>query len=57
MVKHPIKMTEAMTCCFFEIYFYKSLFNPDEKSKIQNNKKVTKKTTIKLLPNELFKLA
>ena len=50
-------MTEAMTCCFFEIYFYKSLFNPDEKSKIQNNKKVTKKTTIKLLPNELFKLA
>ena len=25
----------------FQIYFYKNLFNPDEKRKIQNNKKLT----------------
>ena len=43
MVEDPIQMTETVTSGLFQIYGYENLFNPDEKSKTQNNKKMTKK--------------
>ena len=53
MAEDPIQMTETVTCDLFQLYFYENLFNPDQNSKIQNNKRLTKKTIEKLL-NELF---
>ena len=44
-----------MTCGIFQICFYDNLFNPDENRKIQNKKRL-KKRTIKTLLNELFAL-
>ena len=37
----------------FQIYFYENLFNPDRDSKIQNKKRLNKKT-IETSLNELF---
>ena len=39
----------------FQIHFYENLFNPNKKSKIQDQAKLTKKTVETLL-NELFSL-
>ena len=36
-------MTETVTCGLFQLYFYENLFSPDQNSKIQNNKRLTKK--------------
>ena len=55
MVKDPIQMTVAVTCGLFQIYFYENLFNPEEKSKIKNNK-IWQKKIIETLLNELFTL-
>ena len=44
-----------MTCGIFQICFYDNLFNPDENRKIQNKKRL-KKRTIKTSLNELFAL-
>ena len=44
-----------MTCGIFQIHFYHNLFNPDENNKIQNKKRLNKKTKETLL-NELFVL-
>ena len=56
MVEDPIQMTETVTCGLFQLCFYKNLFNPDQNSKIQNNKWLTKKKTTETLLNELFSL-
>ena len=45
-----------MNCGIFQIYFYKNLFNIDQNSKIQNKKRLNKKT-IETLLNELFVLS
>ena len=45
----------AVTCRIFQIYFYNNLFNLDQNSKIQNKKRLNKKT-IEILLNELFVL-
>lgn len=45
----------SVTCGVFQIYFYDNLFNPDENSKIQNKKRLNKRT-IETLLNELFVL-
>ena len=55
MVEDPIQMTETVTCCLFQFYFYKNLFNPDQNSKMQNKKRLTKKTIENLL-KELLSL-
>ena len=55
MVEDSLQDLESATCRIFEIYFYQNLFNPDEKSKIQDQTKLTKKT-IETLLNELFSL-
>ena len=55
MVQDRIQDIENVTCSIFQLYFYKNLFNPNADSKIQSDKKLTKKTAETLL-NELFSL-
>ena len=55
MVEDRVLELNSVTCAFFQIYFYDNLFNPDEKSKIQNKKRLNKKT-IETLLNKLFVL-
>ena len=40
-------------CGLFQLYFYKNLFDPEEKSKIINHENLNK-TTIKTVFNEMF---
>ena len=57
MFQDTIQSLNTVTCGIVQIYFYNNLFNLDVNSKIQNNKKLTKKKkTIKTLINELFVL-
>ena len=53
MAEDPIQMTDSVTCGYFQLYFYEDLFDPDETNKMQNNKRLTKKT-IETLLNEFF---
>ena len=46
---------DSVTCGIFQLHFYEKLLNPDKNSKIQNDSKL-KKTTVKILLNELFSL-
>ena len=48
MVEDLIKYLDTATCGIFQIYFYDNLFNPDENSKMQNNRELTKKKKKKL---------
>ena len=50
---HSIQETTASTCGTFQIYFYKNLFDPEEKSSIIKDEFWTKKT-IENLINEIF---
>ena len=43
MFEDRILKTETVTCGIFLLYFYENLFNPNKNSKIQNNKKLTKR--------------
>ena len=52
MVEDRVDDLDSVTC-IFQIYFYNSLFNPDQNSKIQNKNKLNKKT-IETLLNKLF---
>ena len=55
MVEDRIEDLDTMNCGIFQSYFYKNLFNIDQNSKIQNKKRLNKKT-IETLLNELFVL-
>ena len=55
MVEDSIQSLDMVTCGKFQIYFYDNLFNPDENTKKQNNKKLTKKK-IKTLLKKLLVL-
>ena len=55
MVKDRVQDLNSVTWGIFLIYFYYNLLNPDENSKIQNKKRLNKKT-IETLLNELFVL-
>ena len=55
MVEDRVQDLNAVTCRIFQIYFYNNLFNLDQNSKIQNKKRLNKKT-IEILLNELFVL-
>ena len=39
----PVQSLNTVICGIFQIYLYNNLFNPDINSKMQNNKKLTKK--------------
>ena len=56
MVEDRIEDLDTVNCGIFQIYFYKNLFNIDQNSKIQNKKRLNKKT-IETLLNELFVLS
>ena len=55
MVEDKVQDLSSVTCGIFQLYFYDNLFNPSEKSKIQNFKRLNKRT-IETLINELFVL-
>ena len=55
MVEDRIQDLDSATCGIFQIHFYENLFNPNEKSKIQDQVKLTKKA-VEILLNELFSL-
>ena len=53
MVEDRLQDLNSSTCGIFQIFFYQNLFNPSEKSKIQGETRLTKKT-IETLLNEIF---
>ena len=55
MVEDRVQDLDSSTCGIFQLYFYDSLFNPDENSKKQGNTKLNKKSVETLL-NKLFTL-
>ena len=55
MVEDRIQDLDSARCRIFQLYFYDNLFNPDEKSRIQGETKLNKKT-VEMLLNELFSL-
>ena len=55
MVEDRVQDLNSVTCGVFQIYFYDNLFNTDENSKIQNKKRLNKKT-IETSLSELFVL-
>ena len=55
MVEYRVQDLNFVTCGIFQIYFYDNLFNPDQNSKIQNKKRLSKKT-IEILLSKLFVL-
>ena len=55
MVEDRVQDLNSVTCGVFQIYFYDNLFNPNENSKIQDKKRLNKRT-IETLLNELFVL-
>ena len=44
MVEDRVQDLSSVTCGTFQIYFYDNFFNPDRDSKIQNKKRLNKKT-------------
>ena len=55
MVEDRVQNLNSVTYGVFQIYFYDSVFNPNENSKIQDKKQLNKRT-IETLLNELFVL-
>ena len=55
MVEDRVQDLNCVTCSIFQIYFLENLFNPNENRKIQDKKRLNKKTIESLL-NELFAL-
>ena len=55
MVEDRVQDLDTVTCGIFQIYYYDNLFNSIQNSKIQNRKKLDKKT-VEILLNELFVL-
>ena len=55
MVEDRAQDLNCVTCSIFQIYFLENLFNPNENRKIQDKKRLNKKTIESLL-NELFAL-
>ena len=53
ILENTIQEIETSTCGQFQLYLYKNLFDPDNKSNIVSQKKLTKQTLQTLL-NEIF---
>ena len=52
-LEHPVKEITSSMCGLFQLYFYKNIFNPDERSIIINHETLNKKT-IKQILNEIL---
>ena len=53
IVEHVVQELTSSTCGLFQLYFYKSIFDPEEKSKIKNHETLNK-NTIETILNEIF---
>ena len=53
ILENAIQDVEASTCGQFQLYLYKSLFDPDNESKILNHEKLTKQT-LQTIINKIF---
>ena len=53
ILENAVQNLKIATCGSFQLYFYKSLFNPDEKSKIINHKTLNT-STLQAIINEVF---
>ena len=53
IVEHPFQELTRSTCGLFQLYFYKDIFDPEEKSKLINYKTLNKRT-IEAILNEIF---
>ena len=53
ILENTIQNLTTSTCGLFQLYFYKNLFDPDEKSKILNHQTLTK-NTLETRINEIF---
>ena len=53
ILENTIQNLTTSTCGLFQLYFYKNLFDPDEKSKILNHQTLTK-NTLETRINEFF---
>ena len=53
ILEHPVQEVTSSTCGLFQLYFYKNIFNPVERSKIINHETLNRKTVEQIL-NEMF---
>ena len=53
IVEHPVQELTSSTCGLFRLYFYKNIFDPEEKYKIINHK-TSNKRIIEAILNEIF---
>ena len=53
ILEQPVQDLTSSNSGIFQLYFYKNLFNPDEKSKIINHENLNK-WTIEVIFNEIF---
>ena len=53
IVENDLQDLLSDTCQVFQLYFYKNLFDPSDKSKIINHKNLNRKT-IETIINEIF---
>ena len=53
IVEHVVQEFTSSTCGLFQLYFYNSIFDPEEKSKIKNHETLNK-NTIETILNEIF---
>ena len=53
VLKNNVEDLFGSTCGLFQLYFYKNLFDPDEKSKILDHENLNK-TTLETIINEIF---
>ena len=53
IVEHLVRELTSSTCGLSQLYFYKNIFGPEEKSKIIDHKTLNKRT-IEVILNESF---
>ena len=53
ILEQPVQDLTSSSCGIFQLYFYKNLFDPNEKSKIINHENLNKRT-IKVIFNVMF---
>ena len=53
IVENDLQSLTTSFCGLFQLYFYKNIFEPEEKNKIINHETLNK-TTIEAILNEIF---
>ena len=55
ILEQPVQDLTSSNCWIVRLYFYKNLFNPNEKSKIINHEHLNKRT-IEVIFNKIFSI-